>query len=305
MESFIRSKYESRRWAREGPPPSDPSTLDDGSAAQQQQQQQQVPPAITPPPANGGSRSTHATSGSISSTRGQPVTNRQPQPHQLLSTTVANRTTQPAVAAAHPQVQQTQAQPAQAPAQATPANDLFTLDFHNPTPQANNAAAQPKKDVKQDIMSLFSTSAPAAPQQVPGFGGAQAAFGQFGGVPPQMQMQMQAQQNAWGGQFGAAQGVPQQQPTSMMGNAGVGMWGAASGWNAAPAGMQPQANMWGAQPQAQALQQQSQMGGMFNTNDVWGTPAAAPGGDQAFGGFVSQAPQKKDDAFGDLWGGFK
>ncbi|KAF8439314.1 hypothetical protein L210DRAFT_3402416, partial [Boletus edulis BED1] len=28
MESFIRSKYESRRWAMDGPPPSDPSVLD-------------------------------------------------------------------------------------------------------------------------------------------------------------------------------------------------------------------------------------------------------------------------------------
>lgn len=28
MDSFIRSKYESRRWALEGPPPADPSVLD-------------------------------------------------------------------------------------------------------------------------------------------------------------------------------------------------------------------------------------------------------------------------------------
>ena len=30
MESFIRSKYESRRWALEGSPPEDPSTLENG-----------------------------------------------------------------------------------------------------------------------------------------------------------------------------------------------------------------------------------------------------------------------------------
>ncbi|EJD54941.1 Arf GTPase activating protein, partial [Auricularia subglabra TFB-10046 SS5] len=30
IESFIRSKYESRRWAMEGPPPSDPSVLESG-----------------------------------------------------------------------------------------------------------------------------------------------------------------------------------------------------------------------------------------------------------------------------------
>ncbi|KAH7330619.1 putative GTPase activating protein for Arf-domain-containing protein [Rhizoctonia solani] len=33
IESFIRSKYESRRWAMEGPPPSDPSVLDGSSAS--------------------------------------------------------------------------------------------------------------------------------------------------------------------------------------------------------------------------------------------------------------------------------
>lgn len=30
MDSFIRSKYESRRWAMEGPPPEDPATLESG-----------------------------------------------------------------------------------------------------------------------------------------------------------------------------------------------------------------------------------------------------------------------------------
>ncbi|PWO00411.1 ArfGap-domain-containing protein [Tilletiopsis washingtonensis] len=33
IESFIRSKYETKRWAKEGPPPSDPSVLDQGGAA--------------------------------------------------------------------------------------------------------------------------------------------------------------------------------------------------------------------------------------------------------------------------------
>ena len=32
IESFIRSKYESRRWAMDGPPPSDPRTLESGGA---------------------------------------------------------------------------------------------------------------------------------------------------------------------------------------------------------------------------------------------------------------------------------
>ncbi|TCD60794.1 hypothetical protein EIP91_009507 [Steccherinum ochraceum] len=221
MDSFIRSKYESKRWAREGPPPSDPSILDDGAS----NQPQAAVPSIPAPVSNESiSRSAHAPSSSVSSARGQPVT-RQPQPHQLLSTSVANRAAQPTVAPTQPAAQQPQAQPTQAPAQSTPANDLFTLDFHNPTPPAN-APAQPKKDVKNDILSLFSTPAAAAPQQGSGFAGAAAP-------------------NAFG-QFGAAQ----QQQTSFMGNSGVGMWGASSGWNAAPGGMQQQqSNLWGAQSQ--------------------------------------------------------
>lgn len=95
---------------------------------------------------------------------------------------------------------------------------------------------------------------------------------------------------------------PQQpaQPTSFMGNAGVGMWGASSGWNA-PAPAQPQSNLWG-QPQVQSPPQQPQGAGMFNTNDVW---AASGAGGAAGGAFGGSSTQKKDDAFGDIWGGFK
>jgi hypothetical protein len=36
IESFIRSKYESKRWAMDGPPPSDPSVLEQGGGSQAQ-----------------------------------------------------------------------------------------------------------------------------------------------------------------------------------------------------------------------------------------------------------------------------
>ncbi|KAI0809121.1 hypothetical protein BC629DRAFT_1713266 [Irpex lacteus] len=253
MESFIRSKYESRRWAMEGPPPSDPS----------------------------------------------------PQPHhQLLSATLAGRSAHPAAPTPPPaQTQQTQPQAAPAPAQ-TATNDLFSLDFHNPTPPSSSAAQQnqPKKDVKQDILSLFSAP-PSQPSQPP----TQAA--QFGGAT-----------NVWGSAVPAQPTQPAQtqatQPgvTSMMGNAGVGMWGASSGWNAPPAANQNQSNLWG----APAVSQQS----LFNTNDIWAGGAGGVGGAGGGGGgvggtgggaggvgggdlFGGSGLQKKDDAFGDLWGGFK
>lgn len=185
-------------------------------------------------------------------------------------------------------VQQAQAPAAAAPAATTAANDLFTLDFHNPTPPA--AQQQPKKDVKQDILSLFSTPAQAAP-----------AMNAFGATAPP------AAANVWGSFASAAPTQPVAATnTSMMGNAGTSMWGAGSGWNAPAA--PPQNNLWGAPTitnNAQtpnAAQQQS----FFNTNDVWASSAPsapAPGGDL----FNSSLPgmAKKDDVFGDIWGGFK
>ena len=82
------------------------------------------------------------------------------------------------------------------------------------------------------------------------------------------------------------------------------MWGASSGWSA-PAPAANQSNLWGASSPAasQPVSQQS----LFNTNDIWASSgsgaASGGGGGDLFGGSVGQ--QKKDDAFGDLWGGFK
>ncbi|KAL0576888.1 ARF GAP with effector function(s) [Marasmius crinis-equi] len=283
MESFIRSKYESRRWAMEGPPPADPSVLDNGQGQQSQAAEPPAPaPQVSPPP-SASTPARHAA---------PPVTNRQPQGHQLLSAGLVGQqhsrvTSNPAQAAPAP----VQAAPAPPPAQA-PENDLFSLDFHTPTsasPVNNTSASQaPKKDVKQDILSLFST--PPA-QAAPAMG---AGMGQFGGMP--------AQNSPWASAPPANQ--PAAQPTSMMGTSGAGMWGASSGWtgNAMPA----QQNVWGA-PSPPATQQQPNL--FASSNDVWGGSAGAGGGAQQdpFGSFTapSTTAQKKDDVFGDIWGGFK
>ncbi|KAH9949468.1 hypothetical protein B0H21DRAFT_688323 [Amylocystis lapponica] len=271
MDSYIRSKYESKRWAMEGPPPSDPSVLEDGAA----------PAAIVAPPPS------HTPQQSISSApRSSVNVTRQPQPHHLLSTSVAAARTQqqqatPAPALPPPQVSQGVAQ---APAQAAPANDLFSLDFHPASNTPSPAAPAPKKDVKQDILSLYS--APAAQAAPP-----QAAFGQF--AQPQ---------TAWG-QFPAQPVQQAQQQTSMMGNAGVGMWGSNSGWSA-PVAQPAQQNLWGSPAVQPAVPQQQSL---FTTSDVWGASNGATAG--ASGGDLFGSPltgmQKKDDAFGDIWGGFK
>ncbi|TFK89278.1 ArfGap-domain-containing protein [Polyporus arcularius HHB13444] len=284
MDSYIRSKYESRRWAREGAPPEDPSVLeaDAPAPAAAAPPTQAAPLAQTPAPS-------HASRASVSSVNATRTT----QPHQLLSTAVA-ASRSPAAAIAPPHAQQAPVQQQQQPQSA--AVDLFSLDFHAPTSSTPQPTQQEqKKDVTAEIMSLFSAAPPAAPAQQNAFGAAGA--GLFGAAPAQPQNQFgglgvaASQANPWGG-FGQPQQqqqVPQQQ-TSMIGNAGVGAWGASSGWNAAPAPpVQP--NIWGAPAPAS---QQS----LFATSDVWSTPASNTPATGA-------ATQKNNDAFGDLWGGFK
>ena len=308
MESYIRSKYESKRWAREGPLPEDPAVLE-GDV-----------PVPAPAPAQAAPASaqiaspSHVSRASVSSVHA----GRTQQPHQLLSTAVAasRQAASPAIPA--PQQQQAQPQAQQQPQSA--AVDLFSLDFHAPTSSTPQPAQQeqPKKDVKAEILSLFSTAAPApnpyAQQQAAFAGVGGGALGGQPGVQPQAQNQFGGlgglggfgavpQQNVWGAGTGGF-GQPQQQqpqPTSMMGNAGVGMWGANSGWNA-PAAAPAQPDIWGTPGGgigAGAGAQQS----LFSTSDVWSTPAATTA--TTAGGFGGAAAQKKDDAFGDLWGGFK
>jgi len=273
MDSFIRSKYESRRWALEGPPPSDPSVLDsEPRTAPTPTSATASTPSVTPTArAQTPTESLVTASASRSS-----ITTRQPQPHQLLSTSIANRSQQSASQSALPAPQAQK--PPQPAAKVAPSNELFSLDFHAPssTPSNSNVSEAPKKDLKQDILSLYSTPATAAPSTFGQFSQAQSAWSNFDAQP-----------------------APQPAPvTSMMGTTGVGMWGVSSGWTATPsASAQP--NVWGA-PAAQPAQQQQSL---FTTSDVWGSSSATAGGDL----FTSSLPaaQKKDDAFGDIWGGFK
>ncbi|KAJ7451079.1 hypothetical protein FB451DRAFT_1101388 [Mycena latifolia] len=278
MESFIRSKYESRRWALDGPPPPDPSVLDsDAGLAEDAVETAPAPPvAATPDPIGWGAPSPPRASNS--------TVNRQPQPRQLISAGHANTRQAPLL--------QPPGQAQQAPApqqQPKPQNDLdlFALDFH--APAAAPASPPPPKDAKKDILSLFSAPAPA-PAMAP-------QFGQFG------QFQQPQQPSPWG--------APVQQPVqpqSMAGTNGTGMWGASSGWAAPQPPQQP--SLWGA-PSPPVQQMQAPFAAA-DTSNVWGgmvnAGPAAPAMGQAdlfSTPFAQSAQQKKDDAFGDLWGGFK
>ncbi|KAG2156978.1 hypothetical protein DEU56DRAFT_968791 [Suillus clintonianus] len=293
MESFIRSKYESRRWALDGPPPSDPSVLEsETSNGHASQAIEQSLPAATQ-----SSRPTHITNTSISGARpASPalqthITTRQPQSRQLLSSAIAGRAinsevpiiTSPTSAAPQP----TLAQPA-APTQ----DDLFSLDFHAPAQKA--ASPPPSKDMKSDIMSLFSSAPAVAPSNSNLSTGA-SAFGAFAS-PSQPQ-------SAWD-QFGSAPQT-QPQPTSMMGTGGTSLWGASSSsWGATPVAPSPN-TLWGSSVIPTAQQPQPQANSS-NTNDIWGSSVSAPSNDSSLWGTSQVQPaQKKDDVFGDLWGDFK
>lgn len=274
MESFIRSKYESKRWAMEGPPPSDPAVLQGGSSAQASAP---VSQPVSPPPVP--QATTTATRKPVSA---------QPQPrHALLSTSSSFQS---------PTARQPPAPAQQAtPVPPKPSDDLFSLDFHAPAQSSSPPPSQEqKKDVKQDILSLFS-SAPSQPA-VPAFGASPWAQTQQA-PPPQQQQQQQWQQ-------------PQQQ-TSMLGSSGAGMWGASSGWTPATAPLPN--NLWGAPAAAPAQNPtMTQQPNLFaNSADVWGssnanaTASSDPFGSFASGGSNTGQKNAKDDVFGDIWGGFK
>ncbi|KAH7910018.1 hypothetical protein BJ138DRAFT_1066042 [Hygrophoropsis aurantiaca] len=286
MESFVRSKYESRRWALDGPPPADPSTLEHQSGEPEPTEQAQI--ALSP-----GSNQSHTVSSSISAQRGTSssqayfATNH-PQSRQLLSTAVAekNRTNQTSLLSINPPTVSEPPQPA------PPQDDLFSLDFHNPS-TAKPASPPPTKDVKQDILSLFSSPTASAPSTTQSAG--PATFGQFASV---------SQHNSPWDQFGTTQQQTQAQNTGLIGSNGTGMWGTTSGWNAAPA-PSIQGNIWGTSAAVQPTAQVQPVNAL-HSNDLWGSSSSQSqqSGD-LFGTTPAIPSQKKDDVFGDIWGDFK
>ncbi|KAI0027194.1 hypothetical protein K488DRAFT_81204 [Vararia minispora EC-137] len=295
MESFIRSKYESRRWAMDGPPPRDPAVLESGTSGEPVEPLGPTAAATSPPDpaqqhraaaAAAAAAVPHPHRASPAPTTVSPVSSHHLHSHQLLSaqhvrSRSAARVT-PVTAVPSPAADLLS--PAASAPALKPSDDLFSLDFHAPAPTTSPSATQgaQKKDVKQDILSLFSTSSttPAAapvqasPWTAPPFSNASTqvaapplGFSAWTSVPP-------VQANVW------------TQPAVA----------------AAPS----TSNAWGqpTQPQQQAS--------LFNTDDIWANSGSiARTGTMSSGadiwGSVQSAPagQKEGDAFGDLLGGFK
>jgi stromal membrane-associated protein len=249
MDSFIRSKYEACRWTLDGPPPSDPSILENGSRPSS--------PAPAPAPAAESNAGLQLDS-PLQATR-------QAKQHRLLSVAIPAPASTPAVTRAPQPSSVPQPQPPKAPA-----DDLLSLDFHAPPLDTTNL--EPKKNPKQDILSLFS--APTSHTR--------AHFeSRLSAASPQS--------SSWDQFSNQLQG--QQQPpltTSMMGGNGTAMWGASSGWNPAPVAAPAPGNLW-----ANA-----------SSSNPWALSSATPtvsvaGADASSAQFVTK--QKKDDAFTDLW----
>lgn len=272
MDSFIRSKYETKRWAMEGGPPEDPSVLDtdldtDGPPAVRLTAQVQRNTATQPTPV----------------TQPQRV---EPSRHQLLSTSHLQQ--QPAQPKFQPPGPTSAPAPAPVPVPALPQNDLFSLDFHSssqPT-QQQTQSTQPK-NAKQDILSLFSTPAPNTVATTP------------------------AQQNLWGQPQQSIQ-QQRQPIQGMMGQTGTGMWGVSSGWNApqpqpqgnvwgnftSAAPQQPQQQQgsigFGTQPASNGGFGGFQQSPALSTTDIWANNTT-----------TATTNNQQKDAFDDIWGGFK
>jgi len=309
LDSFIRSKYESRRWAVEGPPPADPSTLESSTPAESSTSamSDSVAPISPPPPPYSAPVVTTTT----------PVVASRTQ-HQLLSAQHKRVPSIPKPIAAAP----TAVAAGTTPASSTQ-SDLFALDFSPATTSA--ATAAPKKDVKNDILSLFGQAPTAAGQSTT----STTTPSPWSTANPNPSL------------FGAPQGAPAP-TTSMMGTSGVSMWGAGTGWSQSPTAPVPApnafgslgvpsvpsamsgANIWSgpvsAAPAPAAVGESfysnvpilkiTPQNPLFATQDVWGnpTPTQPPnGGNLAFSSpsnSTTSAP-KKDDAFGDIWSSFK
>ncbi|KAE8234675.1 hypothetical protein CF326_g277 [Tilletia indica] len=292
IESFIRSKYELRRWAREGPVP-DPATLDPAPSEPQA--------AATAPTAGTSTASSRNTAPPAAqpSNGGGGILDLLDDPVPSAAAAGAPKPSASAVATKSPV----------APAQTSSGSGLFDLDWSSAPTTASaggggaaatttttspTPAGGPKG--KDDILSLFSAPRPS----IPSAGGAASASGAGAGA----------------GGFGAL--------NASFGGLNMG-GGASNGASAAPAagglaGLDA-SNPWGA-PAGGANAQRSNS--LFDSQDVWGAAKPAAGAGAGGGGFgdiwgssgsasqtgttsttTGAAAAKKDDAFADIWGDFK
>ncbi|KAK5679765.1 ARF GAP with effector function(s) [Elasticomyces elasticus] len=205
MESFIRTKYDSKRWAMDGPVP-DPATLDDG---EENGNDDDVPLKVVQERARGNSirNGNAAASGSALQA---PRT--RPQDVDLFGDPSGPAMARPNTA--EPAMSRTGPPKAQAapPKQTRPGESLLGLDFFGgaqsapPQRPSSTSAATPgqtgRTDLKQSILSLYA-SKPAPPpvqqqqQQQPVSNA--SFFGDMQSTPPTSNMQQSSNNQSFGG----------------------------------------------------------------------------------------------------------
>ncbi|OWZ66055.1 hypothetical protein AYX14_02567 [Cryptococcus neoformans] len=322
IESFIRSKYETHRWAMDGSPPRDPSVLENesvGGVVSSPSHQTKFP-APTP--------------SSTSSPAAPSVPTHLPKTHPLLSRSIASSKATPSKPASAVQTpvidlfaddpSPTPAPIATAPAPPQPASssvsNIFDLDFRTPsvlppsdTPPASAPTSNKSQSAKADIMSLFSPPSPSAIQsQQPNLAG-----GFFNAT--QGDAQATSPYASWQGGITSSAAPSLQQNRTQLGIPVGNEW----------SGLQMDQNAWGApqhaqttqktqstQVYAQPQQQQSVNNvasnpwtqastSLASSSDPWaGTSGAGAGMGGGFFG-MSQAQPKKEkderDPFANIW----
>ncbi|RXK34994.1 hypothetical protein M231_07748 [Tremella mesenterica] len=275
IDSFIRSKYESRRWAMDGPPPSDPSILDNAVTS----------PVTSPPKAS----PTSTAPAPAPASRAHPLLSRQskhPAPTPAAAPTLAPvvdllgaSDPLPTSAPAPAQLPATAVGTA-APPPATTNSSIFDLDFH--APSTTSAPAAPKTN-KHDIMSLFSATSPtSAPAQT-------SFFSQPTPNPPNQQDPFAS----WGGGV-TSSAPPQPQFTQTQMPLPAGTWAQPAGWGSTQSSTALSPGVTGLEGQ--------KADPWSSTSDPWATPAPSNGSTMAT--CVSGGVPKKDDKsdpFANIW----
>ncbi|KAK0313654.1 ARF GAP with effector function(s) [Friedmanniomyces endolithicus] len=231
MESFIRTKYDSKRWAMDGPVP-DPASLDDEEAGADDD----VPLKVVQERARGNSVRNGTAASSVGGSIPQAPRTR-PQDVDLFgdpsgpvparpntAEPTINRMGPPKAAAA-------------APRQTRPGESLLGLDFfggaqvgmpQRPSSTGPATQGQPgRTDLKQSILSLYASKppAPSAPQQQQPPTSNASLFGGMQTSPPTTQMQHPTNSQALGGlgdafstlSFGSPQPTATTKPSAFAG----------------------------------------------------------------------------------------
>ncbi|BGP32654.1 ARF GAP with effector function(s) [Rhodotorula toruloides] len=267
IESFIRSKYESKRWAMEGPVP-DPETLDGNSNGATQAETVAPPPRTSSAASASAPRKAAATT-SIDLLSAAPSTARPSSSSSARST----------------------------PAPPKPAQDsLFDLNFGSSpsapstAPAASPAPQQPKRDPKADILSLFNAAPPPQPvrlvqhAQQPSLGGGGLGSVTTGLAGLSFGAQPAPSHAAGGGADPAGWGAPPSYPapaqqTGLTSSSSFGDFG---GFSSAPSASATHAQS--TDPWASS--------GTTTSSSIWGTsatpaPASAPKANDPFAEFGS------------------